>query len=267
MAGRKITSPAPHRRWCRALPEARWSSTPLTPMLKSSRRYHPTAMGSSCTAHSRGCPQAPSVNAGVSRRSRCRWARIRSGIASPLGRRPGECGTGACSSGMGAAVAGITMASMARAQQRAPGPLREIERNCAIRINVGYRRWGILEVSLHELRNNNRTAHHANTHTRPGYHHPGGRSSHSGERAGSQYESGDFNPAAIEPSAEFAEPGSQCQCFAEPNTLAVAVAFAGTGDRRTALATAPVAAGGAGRAAFRVRIVARPLRLPSPVAS
>jgi hypothetical protein len=94
----ETTSPAPHRRRRRALLEARWSSTPLTPMLKSSRRYHPTAMGSSCTAHSRGCPQAPSVNAGVSRRSRCRWARIRSGIASPLGRRPGECGTGACSS-------------------------------------------------------------------------------------------------------------------------------------------------------------------------
>src|SRR5262245_42973857 len=126
--------------------------------------------------------------------------------------------------GMGAAAAGITMASMARAQQRAPGLLREIERNCAIRINVGPRRWVIREVSLHELQHNNRMARHANTHKHPRYHHSRGCSSHSSERAGSQHESGNFNSVAIKSSAEFAQPRAQCQCLAKPNTLAVAVA-------------------------------------------
>src|SRR6266550_8233444 len=91
----------------RALLEARWSWTPLTPILKSSRRYHPAAMGLSRTAHllSSACscrrtsypprikvrgrlsPEhalvglrarvATRVNAGVFQHTRCHSARIR----------------------------------------------------------------------------------------------------------------------------------------------------------------------------------------------
>ena len=224
---------------------------------------------------------AARVNAGGCRRSRCHWARIRSGMASPSGRLPGERGTGACSSRRSAcgrvgiahsSGPGWVPLSPASPWRAWPGRSKGRPAHCGKLSEIA--QFGSMSApgdgafsKCHymNLDTANRTARHANTHTRPRYHHPRGRSGHGGERAGSQYEPGSFNSATIESTAEFAQPRAQRQCLAKPDTLAVAAAFAGAGDRRTALATAPLGGGGAGRTAFRVRILAGPFRFPSAV--
>jgi hypothetical protein len=235
-----------------------------------------------CELRNRDTSAAVRVNAGGCRRRCCHWVRIRSGIASPSGRLPGECGPRACSSRRSACGrAGIAHSSEpewaplppASSWRAWPGRSKGHPAHCG-KLNEIAQFGSMLALGdgsfakCHYINcgTANRMARHANTHRRPGYHHPRGRSSHSRERAGSQYESGDFNAAAIESSAEFAQPRAQCHCLAKPNTLAVAVAFGRAGHRRTGLATAPLGArGSARRTAFRFRIVAGPLRFPGPV--
>jgi hypothetical protein len=128
------------------------------------------------------------------------------------------------------------------------------------------RQWLVREAPLYRVGHNNRTAHHATTHRRPRYPHPGSRSNHRCARTGFQFKSELGNSDTIESSAELAQPLARSQCPARPNTFPLGRTFAGTGHRWTALATAALGARrGARRAAFRFRIVTSPFRFPSSV--